>query len=153
MALIGGGLALIGLSRCTAVAPALGTCLLLGVAVGMVNAVVGPLMLRATPTELIGRVSAIFSPLLQSALLISMALTGVLASTVLARFHLVIAGVAFGPYDTIITASGLMFLGGGLALISPMRRSRADHPAGQGKATRNGDAGQSPPASDAASAL
>lgn len=127
LSLIAGGVALIGLSRCTTLIPALGACLLLGVAVGMINAVAGPLMLRITPMELIGRVSAIFSPLLQCSLLVSMALTGALASTVLARFHTVIAGVTFGPYDTIIGISGLMFLTAGLALISPMRPSRVNH--------------------------
>lgn len=152
LSLIGGGLALIGLSRCTALIPALGACLLLGVAVGMVNAVAGPLMLRITPMELIGRVSAIFSPLLQSSLLISMALTGALASTVLARFHMVIAGVTFGPYDTIIGISGLMFLAAGLALISPMRHSRANHRTGQGKPTTDGDTRHTPSAPDAGSA-
>lgn len=152
LSLIGGGLALIGLSRCTALLPALGACLLLGVAVGVVNAVTGPLMLRTTPIELIGRISAVFSPLLQVSSVTSMALAGAIASTALTRFHTVIAGITLGPYDTIITISGLMFLAAGLALISPMRRSLLGHATGQNSPASNGDSGQAPPAADAASA-
>ncbi|HEY7433328.1 MAG TPA: MFS transporter [Streptosporangiaceae bacterium] len=152
LSLIAGGLALIGLSRCTALPPALGACLLLGVAVGIINAVAGPLMLRTTPMKLMGRVSAIFSPLLQIASIASMALAGALASTVLARFHTVIGGVTFGPYDTVITISGLMFAAAGLALISPMRHTLATHATSQGTSTRNGNARQAPPSADVASA-
>jgi hypothetical protein len=50
----------------------------------------------------------------------------VLASTALTGFRAVIAGATFGPYDTILAASGLMFLTAGLALVAPMR------PAGSG---------------------
>jgi MFS family permease len=116
-----GGVALIGLSRCTAVPPALATCLILGAAVGAVNAVAGPITLRVTPLELMGRISAVFSPLQQSSALVSMALAGALASTVLAGFHARVAGLAFGPYDSIIAVSGLLFIAAAVADIKAMR--------------------------------
>ena len=36
-------------------------------------------------------------------------------------FHEVVAGVTFGPYDTILGAGGLLFIVGGLASIAPLR--------------------------------
>lgn len=121
VAMIVAGLALIGLSRCTALPPALAACLLLGICVGVINAVDAPMTLRIVPAHLIGRVSAVFSPLQQVSSIASMALAGALASTVLARFHVVIAGLHVGPYDAILGIGGLLFVAAGLALIAPMR--------------------------------
>lgn len=121
LSLAAGGVALIGLSRCTEIPLALSACLLLGVTVGTVSAVAGPIMLRTTPLELIGRVSALFSPLQQASAVVSVAVAGALASTVLAGFHARVAGLTFGPYDTIIAVSGLLFIAASLAVIRPMR--------------------------------
>jgi hypothetical protein len=70
---------------------------------------------------MLGRVSAVISPVQQLASIASMALAGLLASTVLRGFHEVIGGVTFGPYDTVLTVGGLLFLIAGLASIAPMR--------------------------------
>ena len=133
LSMLVGGVALIGLSRCTALPPALAACLLLGISVGVINAIDAPIMLRTTPEHLIGRVSAVFSPLQQISSITAMALAGLLAGTVLARFHTVVAGIHFGPYDTIFGLSGLLFVAAGLALIRPMRALPAAPvaPAGQ----------------------
>ena len=101
---------------------------MLGLSVGVINAVDGPILLRTTPLHLMGRVSAVFSPLQQIAALTSMTLAGVLSSTVLLRFRAVIAGVTFGPYDTIFGIAGLMFVIAGLAIIRPMRALPAAAP-------------------------
>jgi hypothetical protein len=37
--------------------------------------------------------------------------------------HFAVAGVSFGPYDTVFGVAGLLFLIGGLASIAPMRRA------------------------------
>ncbi len=116
-----GGIALVGLALCTATPPALVACLLLGVAVGAINAAGGPIMLRAVPLQVIGRVSALFSPLQQASAIVSMAVAGALASTLLAGLHARIAGLLLGPYNTIIAVSGLLFIAGAIAVIKPMR--------------------------------
>jgi hypothetical protein len=60
LALIGGGLALIGLSRCTSVGPAIVMCALLGAVIGIINAAEPPTMLppRRLPNR--KRVPAVF---------------------------------------------------------------------------------------------
>ena len=89
--------------------------------IGAVDAVDPPIMLRVTPAHMMGRVSAVFSPLVQLSNIAAMAIAGVLASTALRGFHAVIAGIAFGPYDTIFGLAGLLFILAGLATIGPMR--------------------------------
>jgi hypothetical protein len=61
--------------------------------------------------------------------IVSMALAGFLASTVLRGFHEVVAGVAFGPYDTVFGVAALLFIVAGLASIVPLRGAAADAPA------------------------
>jgi MFS family permease len=65
------------------------------------NAAAPPLLLAAIPQHLTGRVMSVFNPLQQVANIISMAVAGFLAGTVLRGMHLVVAGVAFGPINTI----------------------------------------------------
>jgi MFS family permease len=112
---------LVGLACCTAIAPALIACFGLGAGVGVVNAMDAPISLRTTPSHMIGRVSAVFSPLLQLSAIVAMAVAGYLASTVLRHFHLVIAGVTFGPYNTLFAIGGILFVLSGLASIVPLR--------------------------------
>jgi MFS family permease len=121
LALIGGGCALIGLSRCTSVGMAIVMCALLGATVGIINAAAGPIRLRVAPQHMLGRVSSVFSPLVQLSNIAAMAIAGLLASTALRGFHMQIAGLAFGPYNTILAISGLLFIAAGVATIVPMR--------------------------------
>jgi MFS family permease len=123
LSLTGCGLALIGLSRATSLAPAIGFAACLGLAAGVVNAVTGPILLSETPANMLGRVSAVLSPLMQLAEIVSMILAGALASTVLRGVHFAVGGLHFGPYDTVFTVGGLLFLLGGLSAIRPMRRA------------------------------
>ena len=46
--------------------------------------------------------------------MISVLLAGFLGSTVLKDFHKRIAGIAFGPYDTVLTLAGILALLGGI---------------------------------------
>jgi MFS family permease len=130
LGLILAGVALIGLSRCTQLPVAVGVSAVMGVTIGMVNSVASPLILGATPQHLLGRVSAVFTPVQELASILSMALAGFLASTVLRGFHEMIAGVTFGPYDTVFGVSGLLFILGGLAAVVPLR-SAGPAPAAQ----------------------
>lgn len=121
ISLITGGVALVSLARTTALPAAIAAAVVLGLGVGALNASYSPVMLSVTPSRLLGRVGAVISPLLQLASIVSMALAGLLASTVLHGFHQVIGGVTFGPYDTVMTVGGLLFIIAGLASIAPMR--------------------------------
>jgi MFS family permease len=121
LGLIVDGLALIGFSRTTALPAALAVAGLLGLATGALNGAYSPLILGATPAHLLGRVSAVLSPLQQLASIVSLVLAGVLASTVLRGMHAVVAGIAFGPYDTVFAIAGLLFVIAGVASIAPLR--------------------------------
>jgi MFS family permease len=124
LSLVGCGLALVAFSRATALAPAISFSACLGVGVGVVNAVVGPILLSETPANMLGRVSAVLSPLTQLAEIVSMILAGALASTVLQGVNFAVGGLHFGPYDTVFAVGGLLFLLGGLSAIGPMRHAR-----------------------------
>lgn len=137
------GIALVGFSRTTLLLAAICVIALLGVIVGLVNSVIMPLMLEATPQHLLGRVNAVINPVQELASILSMAAAGFLASTVLRGMHEVIAGVTFGPYDTIFAVSGLLFVVAGFASIIPMR--------GTGRAASNRSAAD--PAADHAGSL
>lgn len=117
------GAAFVALSRATDLAAALIAAVLLGLAAGVLNSVVSPIILSVTPSHLIGRVSAVLSPLQQLASIVSMVLAGVLASTALRGFHATVAGMKFGPYDTVFAAAGLLFMIAGIASIGPLSKS------------------------------
>jgi MFS family permease len=89
---------------------------LVGVAFGVVNAAVPPLLLAAIPAPLIGRVMAVFNPVQQLANVVSMAAAGVLAGVL--------------PVRTIFGVSALLVIAAGLALIRPLRSDvvPAEHP-------------------------
>ena len=74
----------------------------------------GPLILRVTPRQFVGRVSSLLTPLMALASLLSAAVAGYLDSVVLRGFHATIAGVAVGPVDTIFTAAGVLVFAAGL---------------------------------------
>jgi hypothetical protein len=79
------------------------------------------LLLSVTPQEMIGRVMAVNGPIQQAASIASMAAAGFLASTALRGFHQTVAGLTFGPYDTIFAIAGVLFVLGGLSIIRPLR--------------------------------
>jgi MFS family permease len=115
------GAGVTGLAFCTDLPAAIAVCLLIGLGTGVLNAVFEPLILQVTPQHLLGRVNSVISPMIQLASIASMALAGLLASTVLRGFHQVVAGVVLGPYNTIFAVAGLLFLAGGLTSIAPMQ--------------------------------
>ncbi len=142
LSLIGCGVALIGFSRATGLAVALTFAGALGVSVGVLNAVVSPILLSVTPSRMLGRVSAVLSPLQQLASIVSMALAGTLASTVLRGFHADVAGVTFGPYDTVFLAGGVLFVLGGVAAIAPMRSKQSPAAVAQDELAQDDVAGE-----------
>lgn len=134
LSLIADGLALIGFSRTTALLAAIAVAALLGISIGVLNAVFSPIILSTTPAHLLGRVSAVLSPLQQLASIVSLVLAGVLASTVLRGLHVVLAGVTFGPYDTVFAIAGLLFVIAGVASIAPLREAAGSPTTGEPQA-------------------
>jgi MFS family permease len=122
------GLFAIAYSRMTVLVAAILVMAGIGLAITVVNTALTPLTLSVTPQEMIGRVMAVVSPVQQVAAILSMAVSGFLASSVLRSFHQVIAGVTFGTYDTIFLVVGVVFIVGGLTLIRPLRESRPAQP-------------------------
>jgi hypothetical protein len=84
--------------------------LLVGILFSVVNVPISPLVIGATPRELLGRVGAVITPVVSAAQLISVALSGYLASTVVVGLHAHVLGIPVGPIDTIFTGTALLAL-------------------------------------------
>lgn len=125
ISLTGAGITLITLSRSTALAPAIVLAVILGLFAGMLNSVSYPIILSVTPSEFLGRVSSVLNPIMELSSMTGIVLAGALASTALRGFHETIAGITFGPYDTVLGLGGLLFVLGGIAAMPPMRRPQA----------------------------
>lgn len=119
--LILSGIVVIAYSRMQVLGAALAMMALVGIIVAVVNVVISPLLLGATPQDMLGRVIAVVAPIQQVAGLLSLAVAGFLASTALHGMHVVAAGMTFGTYDTIFGVCGLLFIAGGLVSIRPLR--------------------------------
>ena len=112
--LIGYGLTTLALSRMTTMVPGMMCGLLLGFFNTSVFVAVRPLTMLATPRQFIGRVLAFEKPLITVASLLGGALASTLASTLLSHFHTTVAGMTFGPLDTIFVGAGIVIVGAGV---------------------------------------
>jgi MFS family permease len=113
------GLGIIVFSRMTVLLPALLILLLVGILSAQVDLTIGPLMLNATPRELIGRVQSVLVPLVRLASFIAIAVAGYLDSTLLRNFAATLFGLHFHAVDTIFLVSGVLIaLGGVYALVA-----------------------------------
>ncbi len=108
------GAGLFVFSRMTSFPPALIVLLLTGIGQATLNVSLGPLLIQITPINLLGRVSALLNPLVTAASLISIALAGYLASSVLAGLRVSAAGMAFNSLNAIFGSAGLLILLGGV---------------------------------------
>ncbi len=115
------GLLVLLYARLTGVGPALAVLFLVGIPNGTLNIVVDPLLLRLAPRAFVGRASAVLLPAMSLAALVSIALAGLLDSTVLRGFHARLLGLTLGPIDIIFTAAGLLCLAGGLYAMVNLR--------------------------------
>jgi MFS family permease len=95
--------------------------------VGALNTGLNPLLISATPPGFMGRMMAVFGPVLNGANILSIVVAGTLASTTLRGFHPSIAGLRFGPIDTIFTVSALLIVASGIyaAFALPMSGTEA----------------------------
>lgn len=126
--LIVSGACIVGYALMSRLLPAVVILAAVGLLLGCVNTAFSPLMLSATPQHMIGRVMSVISPLANVAAIASTALAGALASTTLRGFRASLAGLPFGPYNTVIAVGGLLFVAAGLTLIAPLRRSARPSP-------------------------
>ncbi|NVK77305.1 MFS transporter [Streptomyces morookaense] len=119
------GFLLIAYSRTTDIPAALVVSVLFGLALGALNTACSPLILQETPRDHLGRVMAVFDPISQLASLVSVALSGVIAGTVLDGFHGHWAGLDFGRIDVIFLAGGVSTVAAGLYSFAALRRRPA----------------------------
>lgn len=117
LALLSFGLILLLFGRMTLFAPALVLIFLAGFPTTAASVALNPLLLRTIPRDLLGRVNAVFTTCISVASMLSVSMIGVLASLI-SNMQVSVLGLRFGPYDTILSASGLltMCVGCGVAL-------------------------------------
>lgn len=121
LSLLLAGVAVVIVSRVTTFGLALALFALIGLFITSVNVVVGPLLLRATPRELLGRVNSVITVALNAGILVGTALAGYLDSETLHDLHLAVAGTIFGPVDTIYTFAGLLFIASAFVVMAGLR--------------------------------
>jgi MFS family permease len=115
------GVLLVGYSRTTTPVGAVIVVFCTGIPVAVVNSMVGPLVMRAAPAQLIGRVSSVLQPATQLASLASVALSAWLASVVLPDLDGTFAGVHFGAIDTIFLGAGVIIATTGVWAVHALR--------------------------------
>lgn len=120
------GIAIVCYSRTSSLIVALAVIVVIGLVAGCVNTAIAPLILATTPQHMIGRIMSVIGPAATVAGIASLAAAGTLTSTVLRGLHASLAGVTFGPYDTVIAVGGLLFMVAGLAAIAPLHRAAPD---------------------------
>lgn len=118
------GLLVVAFSRMTELPAALVLWALVGIPLGLVNTVLSPLAIRSVPSAVLGRAIVVLNVLPTVAGLLSTAATGWVVSTALRGLNAHLAGMHFGPIDTVFTASGLLTFATGLAVWRPIRRGR-----------------------------
>ena len=108
-------------ARLSSLPPAVVVLFLMALPVAAFNVLLMPVLLLVTPRAFIGRVVAVIASAMSLASLISVALAGFLASTVLHGLHATFLGVTFGPIDTIFSVTGLLVLASGIYALLALR--------------------------------
>ncbi|HET7466449.1 MAG TPA: MFS transporter [Candidatus Dormibacteraeota bacterium] len=114
-------------ARLTSFAVALVVLFVVGFPQAAVNVAAAPILMGATPRELLGRVFSLVNPIVAIAGIISTAGAGFLATSVLAGLHARVLGFQIGPYDTIFSAAGVLILVGALYAWVNLNRENASH--------------------------
>lgn len=123
MSVIALGIGILIYARLSSFLPAIGVLFLIGIPFAALDVASGPLLLRATPKELIGRIAALFNPIVTVATLLGSAGAGYLDSVLLQHFHVVLLSITLGPVDTIFTIAGLLLLISGIYAMVSLRES------------------------------
>jgi MFS family permease len=112
-------------ARLTSFAVALVVLFVLGFPQAAVNVAAAPILMGATPRELLGRVFSLVNPIVAIAGIISTAGAGALATSVLSGFHAQVLGVRLGTYDAIFSAAGVLILVGAVYAWANLKRENA----------------------------
>ncbi len=108
LSLYADGIFLIIYSRLTNYIAAIFIMAILGMITGIFNVAIGPLILRVTPREMMGRGTAVRVAIITTVDVIGTVAVGALISTPFQHIHLNIAGVQLGATDIIFLVAGIM---------------------------------------------
>ncbi len=115
------------ISRLTNFVVAIPMFFLLGLVINGVRIATTPLLLEATPKNMIGRVIAVLNPVSVLANLIAVSIAAYLSGKVLVNFHMELAQINFGPIDTIFAGVGVIFCISALYASYSTKRSVKDN--------------------------
>lgn len=115
------GVLVVVLSRITSYDVALGFFLVAGALNAGLNVAAGPMMMRETPSDMMGRVMSIFQPAMNLAILLATAAIGYLAGVTLRGFHAALLGETFGAVDTIWLGGGVLMALSGVVIMIGLR--------------------------------
>jgi MFS family permease len=115
------GLLLIVYSRATDIQVAAIVSVLFGMSLGALNSVASPLIIQQVPRDHLGRVMSVFEPVSQLASLFAVAMSGLLAGTLIDGFHQQWAGMQFGRIDIIFLAGGVCTVATGIYAFVALR--------------------------------
>jgi MFS family permease len=115
------GIGMAAYSRSTTLWVAVVILFLLGIPLAGVNSMIGPMVYREVPPDLLGRVLGLLNPVQQIASGAAIVLSTWLASTVLRSLDASALGTHFGPVDTIFLAGGVLVVAVGLWATSVTR--------------------------------
>ncbi len=101
-------------SRLSSFGPGVIVIFLLGLAAAAPSVAIGPLILRETPRDLVGRASSTLNPIINVTSIVGAVIGGFVYSTLLRNFRSSLFGIGFGPLDTIFLVIGTCALCGGL---------------------------------------
>ncbi len=102
------GLLIMAYSRLGSYLPALILIFVMGIPAGAINVVLGPMIARSTPREMMGRTNAARVSLISIAGFAGALIAGSLDSTLLRDFHATVLGWKFGSIDTIFLVGGVI---------------------------------------------
>jgi MFS family permease len=108
------GIGMAAYSRSTMLWVAVAILFVLGIPLAGVNSMIGPMVYREVPRDLLGRVLGVLSPVQEIASAVAIVLSTWLASTVLRSLNARAFGTHFGPIDTIFFAGGVLTVAVGL---------------------------------------
>ncbi|MFJ8163707.1 MFS transporter [Streptomyces sp. NPDC096136] len=140
IALLVSGLLLVAYSRQTGFPGAVALLFVFTVPLTLLNTAMSPLLLAAAPADYRGRVMAVFYPVTRLASMLSAALSGWLAGSLLRDVGGSLGGFRFGPVDTVFAVSGLVVLLAGFFAMAALPGTEG---AGKAAAEAGGKAGGS----------
>ncbi|HEU5379923.1 MAG TPA: MFS transporter [Ktedonobacteraceae bacterium] len=133
--LVTGSLVLV-FSRLTNIWAACVLMFLIGMSQAVLFVAVGPLAMKVTPRELIGRTNAVMGQLNMLATAVSVTIAAYLIATPFHNKHLPVVGLDLGPIDAIFTAAGILIITSGLCSMVTLNRYAATEEKGQPDANK-----------------